>query len=945
MAPDNWPEVEKLYHAALEREPAERAAFLNSICADEQLRREVESLLGYQDLGENLFENRPWQSAASLRIGTQIGYYRLEASIGQGGMGVVYRALDVRLNRPVAVKVLPDELANVAARRRFQREAQMASSLNHPHILTVHDVGEFENLEYLITEYVDGGTLREWARAGSRTWRESVELLAGVAEGLAAAHEAGILHRDIKPENILVAKNGYAKLADFGLAQLLEASERDRTRTLTGQRTAAGIVAGTVAYMSPEQAAGKPLDVRSDIFSFGLVLYELVSRHRAFEGSTSLEVLQKIIYGAPEPVPLHLPVALREVIEKALEKQPGDRYQSARALLLDLRKVVRESENAAPARPQFKATWKWSAAIGFVLLASLAAVLFLNSKSSPSPGALEYTQITDYADSARAPALSPDGRMLTFIRGGEYFQSRGQIYVKLLPDGEAKQLTNEPDLKYGPVFTPDGSRIAYTLLKPGGSWDTWTVPVLGGQSTLLLPNASGLTWLSNKQVLFSEIRKGTGTHMGIVASAEDRSDERPIYFPAHKRGMAHYSFASPDRKWILVVEMDHTTAWLPCRLVSLATSENRQVGPKGACLAAGWSPDGHWMYFDVEIAGAWHLWRQRFPNGIPQQITFGPSEEEGIAVVPDGRSLITSVGVRSSTIWMHDAGGDRPISSEAFAFAPRISADGKQVFYLSRQNPASVTTQSPARDRSSPFGQSGALWSVDLASGKTERLLPGLTILGFALSNDEKEITFATEGAQIWLAPLDRRLPPRLVTRGALDASFGGPHEVIFTAPEEKQNVLYRINTDGSGRERITSTPILAKWGTSPDGQWVTALVPAAGEDTNWKTVAFRIHGGETRTICPFFCFSQWSADGKYLYLDTNVANSSTGRTFAVPLHGGSPFPDLPPPGIASPADLLKVPGVKIIERSSLSVGPDPSTYAYSKHDFQGNLFRIAFHR
>ncbi|HZQ55737.1 MAG TPA: protein kinase [Bryobacteraceae bacterium] len=944
MAPDTWPEVEKLYHAALEREPSERTAFLDSVCADERLRREVESLLGYQDLGDSLFEHRPWRPVPALKIGARIGSYRIDAPIGEGGMGVVYRALDVRLNRPVAVKVLPDELAGAAARRRFQREAQMASSLNHPHILTVHDVGEFENRQYLITEYVDGGTLRDWARAGSRTWRECVELLTGVAEGLAAAHEAGILHRDIKPENILVPKSGYAKLADFGLAQLVEATERDRTRTLTGQRTAPGVVIGTVAYMSPEQASGKPLDVRSDIFSFGLVLYELVSGHRAFEGSTSLEVLQKIMRGAPQPVPQHLPVALRKVIEKALGKEPADRYQSTRDLLLDLRKLVHESENAAPARPRFKSAWKWSAAIAFVLLALLGAVLFLNSRSSPSHGALEYTQITDYADSARAPALSPDGRMVTFIRGGQFFQSRGQIYVKLLPDGEAKQLTNEPDLKYAPVFTPDGSRIAYTLLKPGGSWDTWTVPVLGGQSTLLLPNASGLTWLSNKQVLFSEIKKGTGTHMGIVTSAEDRSDERPIYFPAHRRGMAHYSFASPDRNWILIVEMDHTTSWLPCRLVSLASSKNRQVGPKGACLAAGWSPDGHWMYFNAEVAGAWHLWRQHFPDGTPQQITFGPSEEEGVALAPDGRSLVTSVGVRSSTIWIHDAGGDRPISSEAFAFAPQISADGMRVFYLSRQNPASVTSQSPARDRSSPFGQSGALWSIDLASGKTERLLPGFTIFDFALSNDEKEIVFAAEGTQIWLAPLDRRSPPRLLARGALGPSFGGPHELIFIAPEEKQNVLYRINTDGTGREQITTTPVLAKWGTSPDGQWVTALVPAAGEETNWKTVAFRIHGGEARTICPFFCLSQWSADGKYLYLDTDIANSSTGRTFAIPLQHGRQFPDFPVSGIASPADLPKVPGVKVIERSNLSVGPDPSTYAYSKHDFQGNLFRIAFH-
>jgi len=193
-------------------------------------------------------------------------------------MGTVYRALDTKLNRPVAIKVLSDELADASARRRFQREAQMASSLNHPHILTVHDAGEFEGRQYLITEFVDGGTLKDWARAQKRSWREVVELLIGVADGLATAHAAGILHRDVKPQNVLVTKSGYAKLADFGLAKLGEpSSPESETRTLTEGITQPGLVVGTVAYMSPEQAAGQRVDARSDMFSFGVVLYEILS--------------------------------------------------------------------------------------------------------------------------------------------------------------------------------------------------------------------------------------------------------------------------------------------------------------------------------------------------------------------------------------------------------------------------------------------------------------------------------------------------------------------------------------------------------------------------------------------------------------------------------------------------------------------------------------------
>ena len=234
---------------------------------------------------------------------SQIAHYRLTSKLGEGGMGMVFRALDTKLNRPVAVKFLADDLADAAARRRFRREAQMASSLNHPHIVTVHDVAEFEGRQYLVTEFVDGGTLKDWAKAEKRTWREIVELLIGVADCLATAHAAGILHRDIKPDNILITKSGYAKLADFGLAKLAEDSARDdATRTLTEGRTRPGVVIGTIAYMSPEQASGRPVDARSDIFSFGVVLYELLAGRRPFQGATDLEVLQTIIHGDPQPL-------------------------------------------------------------------------------------------------------------------------------------------------------------------------------------------------------------------------------------------------------------------------------------------------------------------------------------------------------------------------------------------------------------------------------------------------------------------------------------------------------------------------------------------------------------------------------------------------------------------------------------------------------------------
>jgi TolB-like protein/Tfp pilus assembly protein PilF/predicted Ser/Thr protein kinase len=286
----------------------------------------------------------------AVEFGTQLGSYRIESQLGEGGMGTVYRALDTKFGRPVAIKFLSGDLADVAARRRFQREAQMASSLNHPHILTVHDAGEFEGRQYLVTEFVDGGTLKDWAKAEKRTWRHTVELLTDVADGLAAAHAAGMTHRDIKPANILVAKNGYAKLADFGLAKLTDTTPEDVTRTLAVEPTRPGMIVGTIAYMSPEQASGGPIDARSDIFSFGVVLYELLAGRRPFAGATDLLVLQTIIHGAAPPLAEDVPTALRAVVEKALENDPADRYQSMRELVIDLRRLLRQKVEAPAER-------------------------------------------------------------------------------------------------------------------------------------------------------------------------------------------------------------------------------------------------------------------------------------------------------------------------------------------------------------------------------------------------------------------------------------------------------------------------------------------------------------------------------------------------------------------------------------------------------------------
>ena len=313
------------------------------------------------------------------------------------------------------------------------------------------------------------------------------------------------------------------------------------------------------------------------------------------------------------------------------------------------------------------------------------------------------------------------------------------------------------------------------------------------------------------------------------------------------------------------------------------SSAGRQVGPQGTCISAAWSPDGRWMYFGAVVGGSSHLWRQRFPDGAPEQITFGPLEEEGIALAPDGRSLVTSVGMRRSAVWIHDAAGERAIVSEGYASAPRFSRDGTRVFYLfARDWWLAASGWVPA---------SADLRSVDLASGKSDTVLSGQSVTAYVISRDEKDVAFTTRDgsgeSQIWLAPLDRRTPPRLIARAGDQVSFGPPGELIFRSLGES-NALVRIKTDGTGRERISTESVLNKRDVSPDGEWVIISAPGTTKDAVLATLAVPINGGVPKTIC-YACSATWSPDGTFFYVgsDRSAFSTSAGRTLAIPVPAG----------------------------------------------------------
>jgi DNA-binding winged helix-turn-helix (wHTH) protein/Tol biopolymer transport system component len=549
------------------------------------------------------------------------------------------------------------------------------------------------------------------------------------------------------------------------------------------------------------------------------------------------------------------------------------------------------------------------------------------------PGHVKYTQLTDFTDSAVAPALSPDGRMVAFIRGNSSFLTADQIYVKMLPNGEARRLTDDARPKYNLAFTPDGSQIAYSVLRLP-NWSTYTVSVLGGDSHLFLNNAAGLTWLDQHQLLYSRTR--SGQHMGIVTGTVTGQQVRELYFPPHERAMAHFSSASPDHRSALVVEMNEMGGWAPCRLIALdGRFDAMPVGPQGPCRSAGWSPDAAWMYFTASVDGHSHLWHQHFPDGKPEQITSGPIEAEGVAVEKDGRSIITSMGVHESAIWIHDAHGERSLSSEGEIVAdvspPSFGAGDSVLYYLLRRG-----SDAPGPE----------LWRMVIESGKSEAVFPGVSMLAYDISPDGKQVVYcaATPGGirQLWLGAIDRRSPAtRIGNSGDTRPYFGPRGQILFQAIEGNFNYLEQMNPDSSGRSKVVPYPVSTIKGISPGRRWVMGVVPAS-EGPSVLPVAIPVNGGPPRIICEDFCAPRWSSTGEFLVIPIEgPSRAGPGRSLAIPVGPGETLPELPRGGIEL-AKAGSIPGAQWIPRGELVPGKDPNHFAYVNNTVHRNLYRVS---
>jgi serine/threonine protein kinase/Tol biopolymer transport system component len=528
MTPERWQEVKKVLAAALERRPAERRAYLDQSCSDSSVRSEVESLIVAHEQGHDSFLERPPTAGIEvLEGGTRLGPYEIRARIGEGGMGVVYRAHDTRLERTVAVKVLPVGLADRSdLRERFEREARAIGSLNHPHICTLYDIGEQGGTDYLVMEYLEGETLAQRLLRGPLPLNQVMQYAIEISDALDKAHRKGVTHRDLKPGNIMLTKSG-AKLLDFGLAKLRQHVAPANVQVSQGPRmshplTAQGTIVGTLQYMAPEQLEGKEIDGRTDIFSFGGMVYEMATGKKAFEGDSQASVIAKILEIDPPPIsslqPL-TPPALDRVIGRCLAKESDERWQSANDLANELKWIAEGGSqlglpHITPAKGNRTG---WRAVLPWIVAAlSIAVAVLVYQRASHAPATDQLLRFQFFPPEktkfGTGFALSPDGRHLAFTATAE--DGRTRLWVRDLDSLEARLLPGTEDAAV-PFWSPDSRVLGFatgtklervdisggapqticdvSIASYGGSWNRDGVIVFGSYAGLMKVSAAGGT--------------------------------------------------------------------------------------------------------------------------------------------------------------------------------------------------------------------------------------------------------------------------------------------------------------------------------------------------------------------------------------------------------------------------------------------------------------------
>ena len=704
----------------------------------------------------------------TLAAGAKLGPYEIVAPLGSGGMGEVYRARDPRLGREVAIKIVSNSVSDADHLRRFEQEARAASALNHPNILSVYDVGVYEGIPYLVTELLEGVTLRDRLGNGPLSPRKAVECAVQVAEGLAAAHDKGIVHRDLKPENIFVCRDGRTKILDFGLAKLTTPEPGDETVTYMGfqDKTREGVALGTVGYMSPEQVRAEKADQRSDIFSFGAVLYEMLSGQRAFEGRTPADRASAILKDDPPDLTAagrNVPVVLNRVVHRCLEKNPEARYQSAHDLAFHLDSISSASESTASialAQPRKVPARSILWAAGFAALLSLgvATTWLVGRRTETRSGTIKFLRLTDFAGLEESPAFSPDGKSVAFV--SDSTGSR-QIWVRLLGGGPPLQITKGPGAHLEPRWSQDSASIIYFAPPPEGDSQgaLWEISALGGAPRVLTPAMSGVDVSHDgKRLTFFRLN---GRQMELVVSDRDGSNPRVV-----SQAVISFSYRlprwSPDDKSIAYLHSQENWADDIYVVSSSGGTPRRLTNDVALMGGLSWSPDGSYLVFSTARLSTLlylptlHLWRVSKSGEDLRQLTFGDEGDESPDVDRSGR-IVVSQKRMDFNIWKFPVDGSAEENvrqatqithQTGQVQTPSLSPDDREMVYLSDS------------------GGHGNLWVLSLKGLEARQITfekDANLVMGLPLwSPDGTQIAFATartsldaRGVGYWLVRPD----------------------------------------------------------------------------------------------------------------------------------------------------------------------------------------------
>jgi serine/threonine protein kinase/Tol biopolymer transport system component len=790
-------------------------------------------------------------------IGFSISRYVVESKLGEGGMGVVYKAHDPQLARAVAIKVLPPEMiADPERKRRFVQEARAASALNHPNIVTVHDIGADGDRDYIVMEYLAGSTLDRRIPATGLPAREALRYAVAIADALAAAHQAGIVHRDLKPSNVLITDDGRVKVLDFGLAKLLESHESSESAA-TVANTDRGIVVGTTNYMSPEQADGRALDGRSDIFSFGSVMYEMVTGRVAFDADSRLAALGKIVNEDPPPprvVNGSVPAEVERIVLRCLRKDPARRFQTMADLKVALEDLVIESGSAAAAGPSPPSVWhRWRWAAAALLPIAIGAVYFATRSAPQRTGdAPRAVPLISLSGVVRHPALSPDGNHVAFSWNGAG-QDNPDIYVQQVGAGSPLRLTTDPGNDHSPAWSPDGRAIAFLRRKSDApAHELRLVPPLGGPERKiadLRPFAAlyrpiTLTWCPDASCIVVTDGQGEGKPDALFAFPLEGGERRQLTFPPQNAVLDTDPAIAFDGSAI-VFRRDLTpftgemyriglgsafaAAGTPVRLTDVTVSGARPV----------WMPDNRRIVFAARGA-LWTL--DAFSGGPPARLPFVGQEGSMPALARAASGSARLVYVRSSVdtnIWRIDttAAGVPPagpprtaISSTRTDHLAMLSPDGKRLaFFSSRSgefelwvadidgaNATQLTSLKslPGFPRWSPDGESITFHSdpeghpdvltIRAAGGRFRIVTQGPLAGGYpSFSRDGRWIYYAGPNAdgqiRIWKIPPAGGTPIQVTeTLGAVTLESYDGRDLYYLEAGERPSAIFRMPTGGN---------------------------------------------------------------------------------------------------------------------------------------------------